>query len=118
MAAPDAATARAAVVPARRGRLRVADRVYARIADQAVREVLAGVWAGRSTTGAPPRVSVAVPGSTVTVRVTVELPFPADLAGLAAALRERVGDRVAALTGSRVSDVVVVVEKLVAGGAW
>ncbi|MFF2143238.1 hypothetical protein [Kitasatospora sp. NPDC058190] len=114
MGAPGAAAA----VPARRGRLRVADRVYARIADQAVREVLAEVWAGRSVKGAPPHVSVAVPGSTVRVRVAVELPFPADLAGLARGLRERVGAQVARLTGTRVSEVVVVVEKLVTGGTW
>ncbi|MFF2081064.1 hypothetical protein ACFVXG_40625 [Kitasatospora sp. NPDC058162] len=103
---------------ARRGRLRVADRVYERIAGHAVRVVLAEVWAGRSVKGAPPRVSVARPGSTVTVRVTLELPFPADLAGLARGVRDRVAAEVVGLTGTRVSEVVVVVEKLVAGGAW
>ncbi|WBP86430.1 hypothetical protein [Kitasatospora cathayae] len=103
---------------ARRGRLRVADRVYARIAEQAAREVLARAWAGRSVKGAPPRVSVARPGSTVTVRVAVEAPFPADLAGLARGVRDRVAAQVVGLTGTRVSEVVVVVENLVAGGAW
>ncbi|MEV7596818.1 Asp23/Gls24 family envelope stress response protein [Kitasatospora sp. NPDC089797] len=114
--APAPAAAPAAVA-ARRGRLRVADRVYERIAGQAAREVLAEVWAGRSEKGEPPRVSVARPGSTVTVRVAVELPFPADLAGLARAVRERVAERVAGLTGTRVSQVVVVVDKLVLGAA-
>ncbi|MBV2151351.1 hypothetical protein [Kitasatospora sp. SUK 42] len=108
----------AAAVPGRRGRLRVADRVYARIAGQAAREVLAEAWAGRSTAGAPPRVSVVRPGSTVTVRIVVELAFPADFAGLARGVRERVAERVAGLTGTRVSEVVVVVEKLVPRGAW
>ncbi|MEU6966342.1 hypothetical protein ACIGXI_08345 [Kitasatospora aureofaciens] len=103
---------------ARRGRLRVADRVYARIAGKAAREVLAEAWAGRSVRAAPPRVTVARPGSTVTVRVAVDAPFPADLAGLARAVRERVATRVVGLTGTRVSEVVVEVEKLVAGGAW
>ncbi|MER7843406.1 hypothetical protein ABTZ03_05585 [Kitasatospora sp. NPDC096077] len=98
---------------ARRGRLRVADRVYRRIAGQAAREALAEAWAGRSAQGAPPRVSVARPGSTVTVRVAVDLPFPADLAGLARGVRDRVAERVAGLTGTRVSQVVVVVETLV-----
>ncbi|MFD8786934.1 hypothetical protein [Kitasatospora sp. NPDC059599] len=119
------ATASAASAPApgpvpasgRRGRLRVADRVYARIAAQAVREVLAVAWPAGRARGAPPRVSVAVPGSTVTVRVEVELPFPSDVAGLAAAMRRAIAARVLGLTGTRVSDVVVVVEKLVAGGA-
>ncbi|MFJ9777375.1 hypothetical protein ACIRVF_40100 [Kitasatospora sp. NPDC101157] len=103
---------------ARRGRLRVADRVYARIAGKAARDVLSEAWAGRSAKGAPPRVSVARPGSTVTVRVAVDAPFPADLAGLARGVRDRVAAQVLGLTGTRVSEVVVVVEKLVAGGAW
>ncbi|MER7584085.1 hypothetical protein [Kitasatospora sp. NPDC097691] len=102
-------------VPAsgRRGRLRVADRVYARIAARAAREVLVAAWPAGRVKGAPPHVSVAVPGSTVTVRVEVELPFPADIAGLARAMREAIAERVLGLTGTRVSDVVVVVEKLV-----
>lgn len=100
-----------------RGRLRIADRVYARIAASAAHEALAGVWAGRGVSGKPPTVSVNVPGSTVTVRVGVELPFPADLGALARAVRERVAAQVLALTGTRVSEVVVVVEKLIARGA-
>ncbi|MER7751881.1 hypothetical protein [Kitasatospora sp. NPDC097643] len=103
--------------PATRGRLRVADRVYVRIAARAAREALAHAWAGRSVVGAPPTVSVAVPGSTVTVRVTVELPFPADLAALARAVRDRVAAQVGGLTGTRVSGVTVVVERLVGRGA-
>ncbi|GHF50025.1 hypothetical protein GCM10018790_29710 [Kitasatospora xanthocidica] len=104
------------LAPARRGRLRVADRVYARIAARAAREVLAVAWPAGRVKGAPPRVTVAVPGSTVTVRVELELPFPADVAGLARAVREAIAARVAGLTGTRVSDVVIVVEKLVTGG--
>ncbi|MEU9076206.1 Asp23/Gls24 family envelope stress response protein [Kitasatospora sp. NPDC048538] len=115
MAAPAPAARRRE--PAVRGRLRIADRVYARIAARAAREALADVWTGRSAEGAPPSVTVATPGSTVTVRVAVELPFPADLAALARAVRERVAAQVAGFTGTRVSEVVVVVERLVAGGA-
>ncbi|WP_030059936.1 MULTISPECIES: hypothetical protein [Streptomyces] len=108
-----------AAVPAsgRRGRLRVADRVYARIAARAAREVLAEAWPAGRAKGAPPHVTVAVPGSTVTVRVAVELPFPSDVAALAGAVRARIAARVVGLTGTRVSDVVIVVEKLVTGGA-
>lgn len=101
---------------ATRGRIRISDRAYARIAARAATEALAGAWAGRSVRGAPPTVSVSVPGSAVRVRVEVELPFPADLAALARAVRERVGERVKGLTGTRVSEVVVVVERLVTGG--
>ncbi|MFD7588118.1 Asp23/Gls24 family envelope stress response protein [Kitasatospora sp. NPDC059811] len=113
MAAPTTSARRE---PAARGRLRIADRVYARIAARAAREALADVWTGRTAKGAPPAVSVATPGSTVTVRVAVALPFPADLAALARAVRERVAAQVAGFTGTRVSEVVVVVERLVTGG--
>ncbi|MEV7354919.1 Asp23/Gls24 family envelope stress response protein [Kitasatospora sp. NPDC088264] len=113
MAAPTTSARRE---PAARGRLRIADRVYARIAARAAREALADAWTGRTAKGAPPTVSVAVPGSTVTVRVAVALPFPADLAALARAVRERVAAQVAGFTGTRVSEVVVVVERLVTGG--
>ncbi|MFE4971170.1 hypothetical protein ACFRAR_03525 [Kitasatospora sp. NPDC056651] len=95
----------------------MADRVYARIAARATREVLAEAWPAGRAKGAPPYVSVTVPGSTVTVRVAVELPFPSDVAALAGAVRERIAERVAGLTGTKVSRVVVVVEKLVTGGA-
>ncbi|MEU8511421.1 hypothetical protein AB0C76_07535 [Kitasatospora sp. NPDC048722] len=101
---------------AERGRTRISDRAYARIAARAAAEALAGAWAGRSVRGGPPTVSVSVPGSTVRVRVEVELPFPADLAALARAVRDRVGAQVKGLTGTRVSEVVVVVERLVTGG--
>ncbi|MFI2609832.1 hypothetical protein [Kitasatospora sp. NPDC018619] len=111
-AGPDPAS-----VPGRRGRLRVADRVYARIAARAAREALADAWPAGRAKGAPPHVSVTVPGSTVKVRVALELPFPSDVAALAVAVRRRIAERVAGLTGTRVSDVVVVVEKLVTGGA-
>ncbi|MGW3073181.1 MULTISPECIES: hypothetical protein [unclassified Kitasatospora] len=104
-------------VPGRRGRLRVADRVYARIAARAAREVLAEAWPAGRAKGAPPHVSVTVPGSTVMVRVELELPFPSDIAALAGAARQRIAERVVGLTGTRVSEVVVVVEKLVTGGA-
>ncbi|MEV8323038.1 Asp23/Gls24 family envelope stress response protein [Kitasatospora sp. NPDC127121] len=113
MAAPTTSARRE---PAARGRLRIADRVYARIAARAAREALADAWTGRTAKGAPPAVSVATPGSTVTVRVAVALPFPADLAALARAVRERVAAQVAGFTGTRVSEVVVVVERLVTGG--
>ncbi|MEV7779812.1 hypothetical protein [Kitasatospora sp. NPDC088351] len=102
--------------PGARGRLRVADRVYARIAARAAREALTEAWHGRAERGRPPRVSVSTPGSTVTVRVAVELPFPADLAALARAVRERIAAQVGGLTGTRVAGVVVVVERLVTGG--
>ncbi|MED7950518.1 hypothetical protein PUR61_34405 [Streptomyces sp. BE20] len=105
--------------PGARGRLRIADRVYARIAARAAGEALAEVRPGRSGPGGPPKVSVtgpASPSAAVTVRVAVDLPFPADLAALARAVRDRVAAQVGALTGTRVAEVVVVVERLVTEG--
>ncbi|MGW4893812.1 hypothetical protein ACWEQL_16325 [Kitasatospora sp. NPDC004240] len=114
----------AALVPARRepgvrGRLRVADRVYVKIAARAAREALAGAWRGHAGRGAAPRVSVSTPGTTVAVRVAVDLPFPADLAVLARAVRDRVTADLTAFTGTQVTGVAVTVDRLVpdiAGG--
>ncbi|MER5354372.1 hypothetical protein ABT093_29090 [Kitasatospora sp. NPDC002551] len=106
--------------PGARGRLRIADRVYARIAARAAREALADAWHGRSARGGPPRVTVtgpATPSAPVTVRVSVDLPFPADLAALARTVRDRVTADTRTLTGTRVAEVVVVVEHLVPDGA-
>ncbi|WP_371479010.1 Asp23/Gls24 family envelope stress response protein [Kitasatospora sp. NBC_00315] len=96
----------------RRGSLRIADRVFAKIAARAARDALETAWVGRAGRGAPPDVSVSVPGRTATVRVGVELPFPADLASLARAVRDRVAEQVVTLTGTRVAEVTVVVERL------
>ncbi|MFC9329933.1 hypothetical protein [Kitasatospora sp. NPDC057015] len=97
----------------RRGSLRIADRVFVKTAARAAREALDGAWVGRPGRGAPPKVSVAVSGRTATVRVGVELPFPAALAVLAGAVRDRVVEQVTALTGTRVAEVTVVIERLV-----
>ncbi|MER7705632.1 hypothetical protein ABTX81_22420 [Kitasatospora sp. NPDC097605] len=102
--------------PGGRGRLRIADRVYARIAARAAREALADAWQGRTARGGPPKVSVtgpASPGAPITVRVSVDLPFPADLTALARAVRDRVTTDTRTLTGTRVSAVVVVIEHLI-----
>ncbi|MFB7381745.1 hypothetical protein ACFC26_42895 [Kitasatospora purpeofusca] len=102
--------------PGTRGRLRIADRVYARIAARAAREALAEAWEGRTARGGPPAVSVntpSAPGGPVTVRVAVDLPFPADLTALARAVRDRIVADVRTLTATRVAEVVVVVEHLV-----
>ncbi|MFF7634520.1 hypothetical protein ACFZB9_15395 [Kitasatospora sp. NPDC008050] len=92
---------------ARRGRLRIADRVLTRIALVAARGAL-----GQGRVGEEPRVSVAVVDGVARVRVGVDLPFPTDLARQAAAVRAAVADRVGALTGIPAGEVVVVVERL------
>ncbi|MFF1870816.1 hypothetical protein [Streptomyces sp. CB03911] len=110
----------AVLAPARgrRGSLRVADRVFVKVAARAARDALDVACPGLPAPGTPPHVSVSVPGRTATVRVGVELPFPADLAALARVVRDRVAEQVAALTGTRVVEVTVLVERLlpVTGG--
>ncbi|MFI6445311.1 Asp23/Gls24 family envelope stress response protein [Kitasatospora sp. NPDC050543] len=99
-----------------RGRLRIADRVFARIAARAAREAMARAWAGRAGRGAPPKVAISAQGSTATVRVSLELPYPCDLAAVAGEVRDRITERVSTLTGTRVGEVAVVVERLVPAG--
>ncbi|GAB2715288.1 hypothetical protein GCM10010442_40170 [Kitasatospora kifunensis] len=93
--------------PAERGRLRIADRVLTRIALLAARDAL-----GADRAGEEPRVAVAVVDGAARLRVGVDLPFPTDLARQAGAVRASVAERVGALTGIPVREVVVVVERL------
>ncbi|WP_345707810.1 hypothetical protein [Kitasatospora paranensis] len=99
-----------------RGRLRIADRVYSGIAEQAVREALADEWARRSATGAPPKASVLVVGGSARVTLHLDLPYPADLARLSGLARDTAAARVAELTGTPVGSVAVLVERLVPAG--
>ncbi|MFJ1703963.1 hypothetical protein [Kitasatospora sp. NPDC088346] len=103
-------------VPARRGELRIADRVFNQIAARAVQRELAGRWAGRSGPGAPPRVSVRILHGTAELTLHLELPFPADLAALARAAREAAAAQVSGLTGTPVGEVTVLVERLLPAG--
>ncbi|GAA2152217.1 hypothetical protein GCM10009760_48510 [Kitasatospora kazusensis] len=109
-----AAVGRPPAAAAERGRLRIADRVLARIAARAAREALAGAWAGWPGTGGVPRVSVSAPhhgGTRLTLGL--ELPFPADLAALARLAQAAVAEQLTALTGTEIAEVTVVVERLV-----
>ncbi|MDH6129434.1 hypothetical protein [Kitasatospora sp. GP82] len=99
--------------PAERGALRIADRALARIAARAAHDTLAAAWAGRAgqaTTTA--RVSIAASGRGTRLTLGLDLPYPADLAALAQTVRAAVSEQVAALTGTRVAEVVVLVERL------
>ncbi|MGF1426266.1 hypothetical protein [Kitasatospora sp. LaBMicrA B282] len=93
--------------PARRGRLRIADRVLVRIAALAARDAL-----GPDRVGEVPRVSVVVLEGAARLRIGVDLPFPSDLGRWAAAVQAAVADRVGTLTGIPAREVVVVVEGL------
>lgn len=102
------AVVRPTVAPAaERGRLRIADRVLTRLAGRAARQALGG------RAGAVHRVTVTGAGHSVRLTLGVELPYPADLAALAGAVRTAVVAELAGLTGTSVGEVVVVVERLV-----
>ncbi len=98
----------APVAPGERGALRIADRVVAKIAAQAAREVL-GPGAPDAV---PPHATVVVHHDTARVRVAVELGYPCDIGGRCGAVRRRVIERVGALTGMGVHEVEVEVERL------
>jgi uncharacterized alkaline shock family protein YloU len=96
-------------VPAgERGALRIADRVVAKIAAQAVREALAPLHPD----AAPPHATVVVRHDTARVRVLLELGYPADIGARCAAVRRQVVERVGALVSMEVPEVTVHVERL------
>ncbi|MDX3851482.1 Asp23/Gls24 family envelope stress response protein [Streptomyces sp. AK02-01A] len=91
-----------------RGATTIADRVVAKIAAQAAREALGGVPAG----GAAPHATVTVHHDIAHVRVGIELDYPSDIGGQCRAVRHQVTQRVRALAGMEVPEVVVRVEEL------
>jgi uncharacterized alkaline shock family protein YloU len=105
----DAETGERYVPPGERGSVTIADRVVAKIAAQAAREALPdGVPEG----GSPPHAVVAVRRDQARVRIGVELDYPCDIGGQCGAVRHRVTERVNALAGMAVPEVVVQVERL------
>ncbi len=110
------------VAAAGRGATRIADRVVAKIASQAAREVLRDLpKAGLVPKDRLPQATVSVrpPGRThgagrgrARVRLFVELGYPADLREVCAELRRHVIERVGALADMDVPEVAVEVERL------
>jgi uncharacterized alkaline shock family protein YloU len=96
------------VPPGERGATRIADRVVAKIASQAAREAVGPLPpdAGR------PSATVAVHRNVAHVRVHVELDYPCDVGARCRQVRRRVVERVGALVGMQVPEVVVQVERL------
>ena len=101
------------LVPGERGSLRLADRVLAKIASQAAREALADA-PGREYVprGARPQASVSAVREQVYVRLSVELGYPVDIAGVCRSVRRHVASRVEETTGFTVLGVTVEVERL------
>lgn len=98
------------VPPADRGSTRIADRVVAKIASWVAREALAGPDTGGPA--AAPHATVTVHHDVARVRVSVELPYPADLGGQCAAVRRSVTRRVEEYAGMQVPEVDIDIEHL------
>ncbi|MCX5556644.1 Asp23/Gls24 family envelope stress response protein [Streptomyces sp. NBC_00038] len=96
------------IAPAERGATRIADRVVAKIAGQAAREVLDAL----PPDAAPPHATVVVHHDTARIRVSLELDYPSDIGGRCNAVRRHVAERVDALAGMEVPEVAVQVERL------
>ncbi|MET9570806.1 Asp23/Gls24 family envelope stress response protein [Streptomyces virginiae] len=109
-----------ALPAAERGATVVRDKVVARIAVRAAREALAARddTSPARTELAAPRASVTVGGGTARLGLSLDLPYPLDLADVSRRLQQYVSDRVSQLTGIKVTEVTLAIEHLVPfGGA-
>ncbi|MFC9910761.1 Asp23/Gls24 family envelope stress response protein [Streptomyces sp. NPDC059862] len=106
------------VPAAERGATVIPDKVVARITARAAREALAG-QTGTSLAHlglTPPRSTVAVSGGTARLSLFLDLPYPTDIAGASRQVQHYVGQRVARLTGMRVTEVTLTIQHLVPSG--
>lgn len=114
-----AAAIRQTLLPAaERGATVIPEKVVARIAARAAREALA---THADTAAAPvklaaPHASVTVGSGTARLGLTLDLPYPIDLARTSRRLQRYVSERVAHLTGMRVAEVTLDIERLVPSG--
>ncbi|MFC3499690.1 Asp23/Gls24 family envelope stress response protein [Micromonospora krabiensis] len=112
------------------GRLQIHDRVVAKIAARAAREVAeAGSaaprvlgrtlpWSGRlgtrdSDLDAPPKAAVEVEGSVSRIELSIGVRWPASIPDVAEWVRDQVRTRVSHLTGLRVQEVEITVDDLI-----
>jgi uncharacterized alkaline shock family protein YloU len=107
-AANDAAVPEGAVPPGERGATRIADRVVAKVAAQAAREAVGELPPDAER----PHATVVVRHEVARVRVHLELDYPCDVGARCGRVRHRVAERVSALTGMKVPEVAVRVERL------
>lgn len=113
---PGGAAATRPVLPAaERGATVIPEKVVARIAARAAREALAthtDTSAAHAELAAP-HASVTVGSGTARLGLTMDLPYPIDLARASRHVQHYVGERVARLTGMRVTEVTLAIERLV-----
>ncbi|MEU2157641.1 Asp23/Gls24 family envelope stress response protein [Streptomyces sp. NPDC019396] len=96
--------------PAERGATEIPDKVVARIAARAAREALT------RHVGPPltfPSASATVHEGSARLSLSLDLPYPLDIAGAAGRIRRDISARVAHLTGMKVSEVTLTVRRLV-----
>ncbi|MBT2452522.1 Asp23/Gls24 family envelope stress response protein [Streptomyces sp. ISL-43] len=107
--------ARLPVPAAERGATVIPDKVVARIAARAAREALTGrTGTAPARLGlAPPRATVAVSSGAARLQLSLDLPYPVDIAEASRLVQNHVGERVAQLTGLRVTEVTLTIQHLV-----
>ncbi|MFD9302874.1 Asp23/Gls24 family envelope stress response protein [Streptomyces sp. NPDC060048] len=112
---PGAALPGAAIVPpAERGATAIPEKVVARIAARAAKEALAAhITSAAQAKLAAPQASATIGSGSARLRLTVDLPYPADLATTSRQVQHYISERVAHLTGMRVTEVALAIEHLV-----
>ena len=98
--------------PAERGSTRIADRALARIASRAATEELARHTTDPGRLGTP-RTSASQGRKGISVRVGLDLPYPADVAAVSRAVHRHVTERLSRLAGADTLRITLVVERLV-----
>ncbi|MFE9633371.1 hypothetical protein [Streptomyces sp. NPDC006463] len=93
----------------------IPDKVVARIAVRAAQEALATQTDTSAVHAklAAPHASVTAGGGSARLGLTLELPYPIDLATASRQLQQYVTERVAHLTGMRITEVTLAIERLV-----
>ncbi|MCD0483675.1 Asp23/Gls24 family envelope stress response protein [Streptacidiphilus sp. ASG 303] len=99
--------------PAERGATVVPDRVVARIAARVARESLARLTGPGGGGLAAPQASAATGGGAARLELSLDLPYPVDIARASREVRDDVAARVSRMTGMEVREVALVVEHLV-----
>jgi hypothetical protein len=105
--------------PAERGATVIPDKVVSRIAAQAARTAQsrrAAVPPDRDRP-APPAATSAIHAGAVRLHLSMDLPYPADIAEVCERIRHDVAALVTRLTGLEVTEVTLTVRRLLAAGA-
>ncbi|MGW9025398.1 Asp23/Gls24 family envelope stress response protein [Streptomyces sp. NPDC055722] len=96
----------------------IPSKVVARIAARAAREALARYQGTPADRPGPavPDASASVHAGTVRLTVSLDLPYPVDIAGTCRQVQDHITERVHRLTGLRIDEVAIVIRRLLAEG--